>query len=64
MSRQALLALILVSLLSVFLIGAGTAQAYPQYSNNKDATNCRACHGDFRASPYISLTEGADWASL
>ncbi len=61
MPRRALLALILVSLFSVFLIGAGTAQAYPQFSNNKDATNCRACHGDFRDSPYISLTEGADW---
>jgi hypothetical protein len=26
--------------------------AYDQYSVNKDLTNCAACHGDFRASPY------------
>jgi hypothetical protein len=50
-----------VSLFSFLVIGASTAQAYLQYSVNKDATNCRACHGDFRASPYIALTDGADW---
>lgn len=54
--------LFIVSLFSASVIGAGTAQAYPQYSETKgSATNCQACHGDFQASPYISLTEGADW---
>jgi hypothetical protein len=61
MSRQKLSLLFLVSLLGALVIGVGTAQAYSQYSNNKDATNCQACHGDFQATPYISLTEGADW---
>ena len=61
MSRQKLLSLFLVSLFSFTVIGAGTAQAYLQYSANKDATNCRGCHGDFRASPYVSLSDGQSW---
>jgi hypothetical protein len=40
---------------------AGAASAYDQYSVNKDATNCAACHGDYRASPYTSLTDGMEW---
>jgi hypothetical protein len=40
---------------------AGGAAAYSQYSVNKDATNCRGCHGDFRSSPYISLADGQSW---
>lgn len=36
---------------ALLLVGGGLS-AYDQYSANKDATNCRACHGDFRASPY------------
>jgi len=61
MVRKARLVSIVVSLFGVLTIGAGRAQAYPQYSVNGDDTNCRACHGDFRANPYVSLTEGADW---
>lgn len=47
----------------VFLIAGftGRSQAYNQYSVNRDATNCRACHGDFRASPYISQVDGQNW---
>jgi hypothetical protein len=34
----------------------GTASfAYDKYSN------CNDCHGDFRASPYISKKDGTDW---
>jgi hypothetical protein len=40
---------------------APRAGAYEQYSQNKDATNCRGCHGDFRASPYVSLVDGSSW---
>jgi hypothetical protein len=40
---------------------AGAAGAYEQYSENKDATNCRDCHGDFRASPYTSLSDDQSW---
>ncbi|MBD3867491.1 MAG: hypothetical protein IFK94_05135 [Acidobacteria bacterium] len=51
--------------LSIFLIvlltACGFALAYTQYSVSKDATNCRACHGDFRSSPYISLKDGQSW---
>ena len=61
MSRQTLVVLFLASLFSFTVIVAGTAQAYSQYSANKDATNCRACHGDFRASPYTSLRDCQSW---
>ncbi len=56
-----LLPLTLAVLLSAFAIGAGSARAYPQYSQNKDATYCAACHGDFQASPYVALSDGSDW---
>jgi len=56
-----LASLFLASLVSVFVVGARTAEAYSQYSVNKDATNCRLCHGDFQASPYTSLSDGQSW---
>jgi len=40
---------------------AGVAGAYSQYSVDKDATNCRLCHGDFRASTYTSLVDEGSW---
>lgn len=40
------------------------AGAYETYSVAGDDTNCRACHGDFRDSSYISLTDGEDWGNL
>lgn len=43
---------------------SGEASAYQQYSQNHDATNCRACHGDFRAANYLSLVDGAEWGNL
>jgi len=45
-------------------LGAASAHAYPQYSQNHDATNCRACHGDFRANGYISKVDGQNWGKL
>jgi hypothetical protein len=53
--------LVLLATIAVLMIGASDVLAYGQYSANKDSTNCRACHGDFRASPYISLSDGANW---
>jgi cysteine-rich repeat protein len=56
--------LFLASFLGAFtalVVYAPTASAYEQYSQNKDATNCRGCHGDFRASPYVSLADGVSW---
>jgi len=61
MSRTTLLSLLLAVPLSVLVIAAETAQAFSQYSVAKDATNCRGCHGDFRAAPYISLSDGVSW---
>lgn len=56
--------MVLLGLLSSGLVfGPGAAQAYSQYSINKDLTNCAACHGDFRASPYIGLTDGQSWGT-
>lgn len=50
-----------IALLALSLCGA-VANAYEQYSVNRDATNCRACHGDFRASaPYTSANDGVQW---
>ncbi|MFQ5512446.1 MAG: hypothetical protein ACE5EO_11430 [Candidatus Krumholzibacteriia bacterium] len=46
------------------LVWPGSVQAYDQYSQNKDATNCRACHGDFRAGSYTSLADGQNWGNL
>ncbi len=38
--------------------------AYDKYSANRDATNCRACHGDFRATAYVSPVDGQNWGNL
>ena len=40
------------------------AGAYDRYSIDDDATNCRFCHGDFRASSYVSLSDGQNWGNL
>ena len=52
---------VLLALITILMIWASDAWAYEQYSEDGDATNCRACHGDFRSSPYISLSDGANW---
>jgi hypothetical protein len=44
----------------VFVL-AGTAAAWETYSVNRDLTNCRLCHGDFRAAPYTSRGDGESW---
>lgn len=41
-----------------------TVSAYTQYTVNDDATNCGACHGDFRANSYTSLSDGEPWGNL
>ena len=50
----------LVAFAALVLFPGGVG-AYSQYSVNKDATNCRLCHGDFRASTYTSLSDGGSW---
>jgi len=55
------LAVTLIAVLAMIILGTSGVSAYPQYSQDGDATYCRACHGDFRASPYFSLNDGANW---
>jgi hypothetical protein len=52
---------VLVVMITVLMIGASEAWAYNTYSTDGSTGNCANCHGDYRASPYISLSEGADW---
>ncbi|MDH4016884.1 MAG: hypothetical protein OEV20_06060, partial [Actinomycetota bacterium] len=49
------------SILTLIVFLAGGAGAYTQYSQNKDATNCGTCHGDFRDNGYVSLADGQSW---
>jgi len=37
--------------------------AWDRYSTN-GSNNCASCHGDFRASNYVSLSDGQDWGNL
>jgi hypothetical protein len=43
--------------LAALVLWAPRADAYETYSQNRDATNCMDCHGDFRDSPYTSLSD-------
>ena len=49
---------------AVLAVWSSDAVAYSQYSVNRDATNCRACHGDFRSSNYVSLKDGQSWGNI
>ena len=53
-----------VSTVGLFLISAAVAGAYDRYSFNDNATNCRACHGNFRSDNYVSLVDGINWGNL
>lgn len=57
---------LLVSMLVVvaLLTTSRTSLAYDRYSVNRDATNCRTCHGDFRATSYVSPVDGQNWGNL
>jgi hypothetical protein len=37
--------------------------AWDRYSTNGE-NNCAGCHGDFRATNYVSLSDGQDWGNL
>lgn len=41
--------------IALLMFGASEAGAYEQYSG------CKECHGSFRNSPYISLSNGSSW---
>ena len=39
------------------------SHAWDRYSTNGE-DNCASCHGDFRASNYVSLSDGQEWGNL
>ena len=41
-----------------------TGLAYDRWSIDDDATNCGACHGDFRSNGYTSPSDGLFWGNL
>jgi hypothetical protein len=57
---------VLACLLSVVVLVTWShpGLAYDRYSVNRDATNCRACHGDFRAAAYVSPVDGQNWGNI
>jgi hypothetical protein len=60
MTRIATQRLPFVALL-VLAICVVRSEAYETYSEDRDATNCRACHGDFQAPNYTSRHDGSPW---
>jgi hypothetical protein len=42
-------------------IWTSKVNAFPTYSEARNATNCRGCHGDFRAPGYMSFKDGTSW---
>jgi hypothetical protein len=59
--RSWLGALFMLVTAGTLLAWAPDAAAFSQYSEAGDATNCRACHGNFRANGYVSLKDGTPW---
>jgi hypothetical protein len=53
-----------VATVAALCVWATSALAYSEWSQNRDATNCGACHGDFRAGDYTSATDGMLWGNL
>lgn len=54
---------LVLTVLTLVSFAAVAVRAYDRYSVNKDPTNCRLCHGDFRAAAYLSLHDGQLWGS-
>jgi hypothetical protein len=52
------------SCIAALAMGTPSSDAFPTYSQDRDATNCRLCHGDFRADNYISNSDRKDWGNL
>jgi hypothetical protein len=64
MGKKTSLAFFCIAVLAAFSIGTPSAEAFPTYSQDRDATNCRLCHGDFRADDYLSNSDREDWGNL
>jgi hypothetical protein len=52
-----------ILLIAGMVLLAPEGEAFNRYTaaNNAIDTNCAQCHGDYRAGPYISLSDGQDW---
>jgi len=58
------LGFLLLATIAVIGCNVRSADAYSKYSTDKNATtNCGACHGEFSASPYVSLSDGQSWGN-
>jgi hypothetical protein len=62
MRKSRIVSCLMVTLFS--LAAASSSLAYDRWSENGDATNCRSCHGNFRATSYVSLVDGQLWGNL
>jgi hypothetical protein len=56
--------ILLIAAVAAMVVATQSAQAFSTYSRDRDATNCRGCHGDFRAESYVSATDGKNWGNL
>jgi len=56
-------AFVLLAMIAILMTGTSAAWAYETYSTSADRNsgNCADCHGNFRTSPYISASDGANW---
>ncbi len=50
----------ILALIAVAVLSPAPVLAYETYSED-GAGNCVTCHGDFRQSPYTSLSDGQSW---
>lgn len=66
MARSNMKLLVVLQVVVMVAVFGVTKQgfAFDRWSQNGDATNCRACHGDFRAGIYISRVDGQNWGNL
>jgi hypothetical protein len=47
--------------LAALVLWAPRGGAYETYSEARDLTNCRFCHGDFRDTTYVGASDGVPW---
>jgi len=52
-----------VLVIATLVIWALPSSAYETYSQNRDSTNCQACHGGFQVANYVSLHDSAAWGT-
>jgi hypothetical protein len=64
MGKKTSLAFFCIAVLAALAIGTQSADAFQTYSQDRDATNCRLCHGNFRADNYLSNSDREDWGNL